>query len=129
MLYVHTKLGPSAIAGIGLFATQFIPKGTPVWKMTHGIDIEIPLADIAALPEPARKQIEHYGFRNHGEECVVLCADDARFFNHADDANCVDAPDPDDPWGMTIAARDIQPGEELTCDYKAFDADAAAKLG
>ena len=26
--------------------------------------------------------------------------------------------------GITIAARDIQPGEEILCDYRSFDADA-----
>ena len=29
-LLVKTRIGPSAIAGIGLFADQFIPEGTKV---------------------------------------------------------------------------------------------------
>jgi hypothetical protein len=28
-----------------------------------------------------------------------------------------------------VAARDLQPGEELTCDYRLFDADVVVKLG
>ena len=42
MLLVKTKIGPSKIAGIGLFADEFIAKGTPVWKFEPGFDLEIP---------------------------------------------------------------------------------------
>lgn len=31
--------------------------------------------------------------------------------------------------GCNIAARDIEAGEELTCNYKDFDSDASRKLG
>jgi SET domain-containing protein len=30
---------------------------------------------------------------------------------------------------VTVALRDLAAGEELTCDYHAFDAEAPAKLG
>jgi hypothetical protein len=51
---------------------------------------------------------------------LVLCGDDARFFNHEDEPTCRDFPDLD--GGTTVAARDIELGEELTCDYASFDA-------
>ncbi len=50
----------------------------------------------------------------------MLCGDDARFFNHSDTPNCFDFPD--ERGGTTVAARDIDPGEELTSDYASFDA-------
>ena len=50
---------------------------------------------------------------------------DARYFNHSEEPNTVDL---DGPEGPTVAARDIQPGEELTCDYRLFDADVLVKL-
>ena len=57
----------------------------------------------------------------------VLCGDDARFFNHSPSPNCVDIYDSshglDDAHDVTIAARDILPGEELTCDDALFDMD------
>ena len=31
--------------------------------------------------------------------------------------------------GHDVATRDIKKGEELTCDYRVFDADVALKLG
>lgn len=42
MLLVKTKIGPSKISGIGLFADQFIKKGTTIWKFQHSIDVASP---------------------------------------------------------------------------------------
>ena len=49
--------------------------------------------------------------------------------NHSDTPN-TGAP-PADPAEavMTIALRDLAAGEELTCNYFTFDADAPRKLG
>lgn len=46
---------------------------------------------------------------------MVMCSDDARFFNHASPANCADCPveGPD----VTAAVRDVLAGEELMWDY------------
>jgi hypothetical protein len=51
----------------------------------------------------------------------VLCFDDGRFFNHSDSPNVIDGLTPDTAQS-SIAVRDIFPGEELTCDYRTFDA-------
>ncbi len=44
--------------------------------------------------------------------------------NHSDEPNC---DDPDGP--RTVTNRDIEPGEELTCDYRSFDVDWARAGG
>jgi len=125
MLLVKTRIAPSAIHGIGLFADEFIPKGTTIWEFTAGFDVYVPSDDIRPLPAAAQAALLKYCHRDDASGHYVLCADDARFFNHADEPNSVDLPGPE---GATIAARDIAVGEELTCDYWAFDADAAFKL-
>lgn len=51
---------------------------------------------------------------------MVLCGDNARFMNHSFEPNC-----DDDGGEFTTAARDIEAGEELTCDYRRFDAPSA----
>ena len=51
-----------------------------------------------------------------------------RFFNHSDDPNCIGAKSSDDSEGVNIAAKDIWEGEELTCDYREFDADFDHKM-
>lgn len=123
MLLVKTKVGPSAIQGIGLFADQFIPKGAPIWRLTPGLDVKLTQSELAALPEFARECILHYCYHSVVDNTYVLPFDDARFFNHSLSPNVTSIDLADDPEGMEIASRDIQPGEELTCDCSEFDVD------
>lgn len=125
MLLVQTKVSPSSINGRGIFADQVIPKGTPVWRFTHGLDIKLNEEEMMRLPELARKSIEHYCYHSVVDGTYVLPFDDARFFNHSPDPNVTSVDLPDDPEGMEIALRDIQPGEELLCDCREFDVDCA----
>ncbi len=121
MLLVKTFLAPSRIHGIGLFAAQRIPAGTVIWRMSPIIDLELTDADLERLADAARVQIDKYTYMDLVRGKRVLCGDDARFFNHADEPNCHDFPDAD--GGTTVAARDIDEGEELTCDYALLDAE------
>jgi len=120
MLLVKTYLDRSAIHGIGLFAAERIPKGTVIWRHSREIDLLLTAEEIAALHPAARVQIEKYTYLDRELGKFVLCGDDARFFNHSDAPNCHDIPDA--RGGTTVAARDIEPGEELTSDYASFDA-------
>jgi SET domain-containing protein len=120
MLLVKTYLDRSAIHGIGLFASEPIAAGTVIWRMSPTIDVQLAPPDIEALSRPARAQIEKYIYLDKVLRTYVLCGDDARFFNHSESPNCRDLPD--ERGGTTVAARDIAAGEELTCDYAAFDA-------
>jgi uncharacterized protein len=120
MLLVRTFLAPSRIHGIGLFAAERIKRGSLIWKMNPVIDIELVEEEIDALAEAARVQVRKYTYLDGVRGRFVLCGDDARFFNHADEPNCQDYPDAN--GGTTVAARDIEEGEELTSDYARFDA-------
>lgn len=129
MLLVKTTIGPSTIHGIGLFAAEFIPKGTPVWQFKPGLDLVLTEAEVAALPEPARTTFKNYCYKSGRTERFVLCFDDGRYFNHAADANC------DDDESAIIdgeigdkAARDIHIGEELTNNYAITDSDFTYKM-
>jgi len=88
MLTVKTKIGSSNISGIGLFADQFIPKGTIVWKFQEGFDLLLSKEEIIKLSEPAQKQFYNYAYLDKKYNKYLLCSDDARFFNHSDDFNC-----------------------------------------
>lgn len=122
MLLVKTKIGLSRIAGIGLFTAQFIPKGAYVWRFKKGFDIRVEKEYPDTLPEPAKTFFTTYAYQNPKTLRYILCADDARFFNHADIPNTDCVEDPEDEDTANIAARDIQIGEELTIDYRQFDA-------
>ncbi len=119
MLLVRTTLGLSPIQGIGLFAAEHIAKGTPVWEFKKGFDQAIPKDSIQQLASPMKEIMLKYAYRIPGTDTYVLPADDARFMNHSEhpavQLSSDNSPD--------IAAHDIVPGEELTIDYSAFDAD------
>lgn len=128
MMLVKNYIGRSPIDGFGVFAGEFIPKGTMVWEFTEGCDQVYSDEILAALLPVQREVILHYGYVENGLEGVVLCCDNARHFNYALDPNC--CPGGEMKAGMisTIAMRDIHPGEELTFSVEEDD-DALRKLG
>ena len=115
MLLVKTKLKPSGVHGLGVFAAEFIPKGTRVWEFREGFDSRLSEEFVASLPEPAQSTLRHYSALWGGG--YVVSADDARFLNQSETPNLKTFAEPD----MDVALRDIQIGEELLEDYREFD--------
>ena len=123
MILVKTKLGKSKIHGIGIFADQLIPKGSVVWKFQYP-DLKVDTSELVKMDTPAKDQFLNYSYLSEKTNKYILCFDDARFFNHQDAPNCIDTVSSDgEEEGLTVAARDIQKGEELTCNYNDFDAE------
>jgi len=121
MLQVKTKLSLSGIHGIGLFADEFIPKGTVMWTYAPNLDRVYTEPELQALNKLEKNFVETYSFKYFGN--YYLCVDDARFMNHSKTPNCTDegvVEVADKDLGHTFAMRDISPGEELTCDYTFF---------
>ncbi len=123
MLCVKTKVLPSKIHGLGLFADQKILKGTIVWRFVKGFDVKIKKKRLITLPKIAQEIILRYCYFDGKKEEYIICLDDARFFNHSEKPNL----DETHPIN-TIARRDISKGEELTINYYEFDSDAKRKL-
>jgi hypothetical protein len=126
MLLVKTRIGPSKVAGTGLFADEFISKGTPVWRLEPGFDVKLTQAQFDALPEVAQKAVLNYCYVEPNDGTYIMCMDDARFFNHSDVPNVSSGPGDDH---IDRALRDIEPGEEMTQDYRNFDENTEQKLG
>lgn len=116
MLLVNAKSGPSRIHGTGLFAQEFIPKGTKVWEFRPGFDVAITEADLGRLPSASREQAVYWSYFHLATRTFVMSSDDDRFTNHSDDPNTrvVDR--------CTVAVRDIQLGDEITNDYNELGA-------
>lgn len=128
MMLIRTRVAPSLIHGLGLFAVELIARGTPVWRFQPGFDQELSPGQFAALPLIAHEHLRWFGFFAKESSHVVLNGDHGCFMNHSPTPNTGALPNATAPV-TTVALRDIAAGEELTCDYFAFDADAARKLG
>jgi len=111
LIHPHTELRfINHEIGFGVFATQFIPRGTLTWVCDE-LDQFVDPARVAVLPPFYRKLLDTYTFRDRlGRH--VLCWDLARFMNHSC-APCCLGPDST----FEVAVRDIRPGDELTDDY------------
>ncbi len=131
MLLVKTHIAPSGIHGLGLFATEAIPLGTPFWRFEPGFDQSISPERFAALPPLSQQHIRWFAYLNQSDGHYILSGDFCCFMNHAAQPNTgvIGAAQGAQPPVTTIALRSIAPGEELTCDYFAFDAEAGKKLG
>lgn len=120
MLLVPTRIGPSTIHGIGVFALAPIAKGRPVWRFAKGLDMEFGPDIGPTLPAHVQQFFSQYGYVDRHLKRIILCFDDARFVNHSDAPN-VATDYTRDPYGLDVALRDIAAGEELRMDYGGFE--------
>ena len=127
-LRVRAKIAQSRIHGMGLFAEEFIPKGTLIWKFDPEMDSLITPEQMDRLPEPAKVQALKYSYLCKDTGLYVLCGDDSRHMNHSDDPNTAST-EGKGVEGVTIAARDIASGDEITTNYNEYDVEGSTKLG
>jgi SET domain-containing protein len=121
VLLVKTRIRPSKIEGTGLFADEFIKKGTIVWQWEEDFDLRIHEKELEKLSAPAKEQFLKYCYFSKRSNRFVLCFDDARFINHSDTPNLKNVFAPEAGEDFDIALHDIHPGEEITGDYKEGD--------
>jgi uncharacterized protein len=125
MLIVPTSVKQSEIAGLGLFAEQYIPKGTVIWKFNPIIDILYTPEDVTNMPEDVRKIITHFAFLSKVSGMYVLPIDNDRFMNHSLNNNIDSVFVEGEKELLGVANRDIQVGEEILTNYTTFDANDA----
>jgi len=111
MMHPHTSIRfISDAVGVGVIATQAIPRGTVIWA-PDPLDQRLSAEQLKELPAPARERSLTYMYRNAGGEYVLLW-DHAKYVNHSFHPNSMPT-----PYGCEIALRDIGAGEEITGDY------------
>ena len=127
MFIVRTSLRPSPIQGLGCFVEEPIRKGQVVWQFDPRLDIRIPFDELSSYPLAIQEHFRTYATVEmlDGQKVLVYCADLSKHMNHSDSPNLYDTPDN----MQEIAVRDIEVGEELTCNYFSSDLHAAEKLG
>jgi len=112
MLLIKSYLEKSSIHGFGMFASEFIPKGTKVWEFTPGLDREWTPEQFSELPQKAQEYILHYGWLDPVTNMHRFPFDHDRFINWSEHPNVGGTSD------EIFALRDIKEGEELTFPFE-----------
>jgi len=117
MIHPHTELRYiNEQIGFGVFATQFIPKGTVTWALDE-LDQILDSEYVEKVDKTRCNLIKKYAYRNQSGQ-YVLCWDLGRYVNHSFHANCMGT-----AYEFEVAIRDINPGEQLTDDYGTLNID------
>lgn len=116
MLLVETFIECTSLKGVGLFAKEFIKRGTTYWVRNESFDRVFTQERLSSLDGFAIRYIEKYGFLETSGDWY-LCNDNARFSNHSYDSNSENHCDALGIVQYCTASRDINIGEEILCDY------------
>lgn len=123
MMCVKTKIGPSTIHGTGLFADEFIPKGTIVWRFTPVFDQKFTREQILSFPDLVQIYLYEYSWKSKKSHLYCSASDNGKYFNHSEKPNTISKHRDNEEEVITVAARDISAGEELTSNYNDFETD------
>ena len=111
MLHPYTELRfVSDEIGYGIFATEFIPKGTITWVKDE-LDRVFTPQELEKLNPATLEHLLKYTYRNSKGE-YLFCWDLTRYVNHSFEPNSMLT-----SMGFEIAIKDIPRGTEITNDY------------
>lgn len=116
MLNVETYLDFSPGKGIGLYSSEFIPKGAVYWVRNEIFDKIISKQEVDELDPLASLYVKKYGFLEKSGNWY-LCGDNSRFSNHSRNSNTQNIFNSEGLLTHSIALNDIQIGEEILIDY------------
>jgi SET domain-containing protein len=99
-----------------------------IWIYDDRIDRKYPVRDLKNFPPLLAEHLLMYTYaeRVNGEEVLVYCGDHGKHMNHSPQPNTVSVDD--FKMNACFALRDIEAGEELTCNYFVYDIYAQQKL-
>jgi hypothetical protein len=116
MMTVPVEIRRSDIHGQGVFALEKIPDRRVVWTFHPGLDFTLSDYAVRYADPDATEFIYERGYLNPDRPQWVVCIDEAQFLNfpkEGEKANLALGGEMDGQR-ILIAARAIEPGEELT---------------
>lgn len=125
MLVIHAYIGNSALHGLGVFTRDAIRAGQVVSQFRPPLDVMVTREFVDSLSVPERDYLHHFAYLSLFLHVYILTGDHDRYMNHGGEPNVGIA---QDRTTDSVALRDIAAGEELTCDYRTFDAEWRRKL-
>lgn len=117
MLLPTVLPGHSRTAGVGLFAAVDIPCGCVVWAPCDRCPTWT-RALFERLPHPVASWLDEQGYWLRDGRLLLVCGH-GHLMNHSCEATVLDY-----SLDFGVAVRDIEAGEEVTCDYRTFVTDA-----
>ena len=121
MLKVDLRLGESAVFGIGLFATEFIPNNTIVWEFDSNVDKVYTPKEFENLHKDNENILSHLGWTNKKTGKIIVPTDNAKYLNYSDLPNCYSVYDEGENEVTTYTLRDINIDEEITLNFRDLD--------
>ncbi len=121
MLLVRHSLKKSKVHGLGVFASEPIPKGTVIWRFTPGFDLKFTRRQILSLPEGVQSYLCMYGWKGKNSKRYCVALDAGKHINHSETPNCRSEYVDGEDEVITIALKDIRVGEEILEDYSSLE--------
>ncbi|MCJ7598541.1 MAG: SET domain-containing protein [Methyloceanibacter sp.] len=116
MMLVRAYAAQSAIEGLGVFAGEFIPKGTKLWELDPKFDLIITPAEYEAFSPHVQDFVDCYGYPHLDRPgIIVVDCDHGKFMNHNERPNTDFT-----VFDVGYALVDIAKGDEITCNYFEF---------
>ena len=116
MLLIKSKVADSGIpdAGLGLFTSQPLTKGTVVYRFDQNTDQLLTEKEISELPTERQDYIRSHGRYSDEAKVWALDTDDAVYINHSEKPNLRGK---GGPLGEFVAVVDLPEETELTISY------------
>lgn len=115
MIHPHTRIQfINEDMGYGVFATQFIPRGT-ITYVKDSLELEVFPEAYETYSPDMQEIIEKYSYIDE-RGVRIISWDFAKYVNHCCNCNTMST-----GYGFEIAIRDIQAGEEITDEYGIFN--------
>ena len=112
MLLIDHYVAKSTIYGLGVYSADFVPEGQKVWEFHPVIDQIVREAEFEGLPCHVLLMIKSKFEFLSDRKAFLITLDGDQFMNHSDHPNLISRD------FALFAARDVQPGDEMTCDYR-----------
>lgn len=115
MIHPHTELRfVNSEIGNGVFATDFIPKGTILY-VKDDLEIEVSKYKFKRMGKLYRDIVDKYSYTDE-RGVKILSWDNAKYINHKCECNSMST-----AYGFEIAICDIAKDEEITDEYGMFN--------
>ncbi len=119
MIHIDYKLKTSELHGIGLFTAQNIKQGEVIYTASPILDLNITREQFDLLEQKEKDEILWWGFFDEPSQMWHVDFDVSKFINHSYEPSVTQDSNHDEAY--LVAARDINPGEELTQNYLEFE--------